>query len=268
MTWVLAKPFVQDYALVISDVCVTVKDPESGGRSYADCLLKIHVISEQNGLLVGFSGSVRNAFLVIDDMRKVASRMVGESSDGKIDVIDFIKEWREYTKQKNAHLYPDAGDEAVHMFVAGNHTSQNSGGDRHPYSSVYMIRSPEYRPMSVHPHQWSHIGSGSDMKVCQDIVEQLSKDVRARLAAIDVTPQQFVDFLVPKISTILEQELRESGVSKQLSIGISTPGSTGIAFTYRKDEDSNEPWKKLATTFDELVRKIDSPSAQARILAK
>ena len=262
MTWVLGKPFVQDYALIIADVCVTL-ETESGTKEYDDCLLKIHNISQSNGLMVGFSGDVENAFKIIDDMRRVASEFALKTKSAQFDVLDFVQEWRKYVDDTGKHKYEDTPESGVHMLIAGNHTSKNSGGDKHPHCSVYQLKSPDYRPMPIHPFFWHHIGSGSGMEVCKSIVDEISNDVRVRLAAIDSTPEKYIEFLVPKISTLLENELKEDGVSPQLTIGISTPGSTVSAVTYSVDK----PLPKLAASFEELQARFKNTSAKARFRA-
>jgi hypothetical protein len=266
MTWVLAKPFMQNYSLLIADICVTFEDPKTKGKSYADCLQKIHDISRDNGLMVGFSGRVEYAFSIIDDMRILASNMSLESKDRKFDVLDFIKEWRKYTIKTGKHLYVDE-DSSVHMFVAGNHTEINSTGNKYAPCDVYQIKSPDYRPMPTHPHHWAHIGSGSDMSACKEIVDQLSNDVRFRLAAIDVSAEELVDFIAPKISAALEQRLTEKGVSSRLIIGISSIGDTGLATTYRTDNVTGNPLSPLATTYEDLLKMFDSASAKANFIA-
>lgn len=266
MTWVLAKPFMQDYSLIIADVCVTFEDLETKSKSYANCLLKIHDISRDNGLMVGFSGSVENAFNIIDDMRVLASGMALKSHNRKFDVLDFIKEWREYTIKNGKHQYDDP-DNSVHMFIAGNHTENNSTGNRYAPCGVYQVKSPDYRPMSIHPHYWSHIGSGSDMAVCKEIVDQLSNDIRLRIAAIDVSAEELVDFLAPKISAALDQQLTEKGVSDRLVVGISSIGDTALATTYRIDDQSAKPFSKLATSYEELQMMFKNTSAKANYFA-
>jgi ATP-dependent protease HslVU (ClpYQ) peptidase subunit len=266
MTWVLAKPFMQDYSLVIADICVTFTDLKTKTESYADCLLKIHDISRENGLMVGFSGHVENAFSIIDDMRMLANGMALKSQNRKFDVLDFIKEWREYTTKTGRHQHDDF-ENSVAMFVAGNHTENNSSGNKYAPCAVYKIESPNYRPMSTGPHQWSHIGSGSDMIVCKEIVDQLSNDIRFRIAAIDARVQDLVDFLAPKLSAVLEQQLNENGVSSKLVIGISTIGDTALAATYRIGGSSSNPFSHLAKTYEELQGMFKDTLANANFFA-
>ena len=266
MTWVLAKPFMQDYSLIIADICVTFEDPKTKSKTYADCLLKIHDISRDNGLMVGFSGRVENAFNIIDDMRILASDMALKSHNRKFDVLDFIKEWQKYTVNNGKHLYDDY-DNSVHMFIAGNHTEVDSVGNRYAPSGVYQVKSPDYRPMATHPFHWSHIGSGSDMVVCKAIVDQLSNDFIFRIAAIDTSAEKLVDFLAPRISAVLEQGLTEKGVSSSLVIGISGIGDTALATTYPGDDSIPNKPPKLATTYEELLTMFDDASAKANFFA-
>jgi hypothetical protein len=213
--------------------------------------------------MVGFSGNVKNAFSIIDDMRNLASDMELRSNDRKFDVLDFIKEWRNYTTSNVKHLYNDH-DNTVHMFIAGNHTEVDSVGNSYAPSGVYQVKSPDYRPMSIHPFHWSHIGSGSDMAICKEIVEQLSNDFRFRLAAIDTSAEKLVKFLAPKLSIALEKGLTNKGVSSRLVIGVSIIGDTALATTYPAIAGSPS---KLATTFEELMEIFNDISAKANFFA-
>lgn len=266
MTWVLAKPFVQDYALIIADVCVTTR-LGSSEASYENCLQKIHILSESDGLIVGFSGDVKNAFRMIDDMRIVASGVALKNEDRRVDVMEFLNSWRKFTVDNKKYQFTENDEDVVQMFVAGNHINPSHGGDKHPYSSVYLLTVPDHRPMAIHPHQWHHIGSGSGMDVCQIIKDQLDNDIRARIAAIDVAPEDFVNFLAPKISRILETELEEKGVSPQLTIGISVPGATKLAITYPRTTNSTDSSPLLATTYEELADKLKDYKISAHYLA-
>jgi hypothetical protein len=268
MTWVLGKPFHLDkttYSLLIADTCVTyvVKD---GTKQYKDCLLKIHDISRENGLLLGFAGNVAHAFSIIEDMRIVAADMSLKSPDRKFDILDFILEWQKYTKLYDKHLYEDNENEGVHMIIAGNHTENNSTGNKYLPCAAYKIASPGYRPMSIHPFQWHNIGSGADMETCKKIINQLSEDFTLRIIANDSTTKEFVNFIAPKISAALEQWGVEPGVGNQLIIGISTVGDTGIAATFRVDKHAH-PTKHLATSYEELVELLNTGSAKATYLA-
>jgi hypothetical protein len=266
MTWVLGKPFHQDayvYSLLISDVCVTYTDSTTGKKICKDCLLKVHDISTENGLIVGFAGRVEHAFNIIDDMRILAASMSLKSANRKFDVLDFIIEWRKYTTQNKKHLYPNDNEHGVHMLIAGNHTENNSTGNKYIPCAVYKIEAPDYRPMSVHPFHWMDIGSGKSMTVCKQIADQLSNDFRFRVLAIDNSPTDMVDFLAPKISAALEQGKVQPGVSKQLVIGISTVGDTGIAATFRTDSGNSSPMDKLATTYEELDQMLSGGDAKA-----
>lgn len=266
MTWVLGKPFYQEaytFSLIISDVCVTYTNSKTGEKIYKDCLLKVHEISRENGLIVGFSGRVEHAFNIIADMRIVAADMSLKSLDRKFDVLDFIIEWRSYTKLHNKHQYSNDNENGVHMLVAGNHTENNSTGNKYLPCAIYKIEAPEYRPMSVHPFHWTDIGSGKAMTVCKQIADQLSNDIRFRILAIDNSPEEMVAFIAPKISAALEQAKVESGVSTQLVIGISTVGDTVKAATYRTDSGNENPMQKLATNYEELNQMLSGGNANA-----
>lgn len=266
MTWVLGKPFHQEayvYSLLISDVCVTYTDAKTGKQVYDDCLLKVHEISRENGLIVGFAGRVEHAFNIIDDMRMLAANMALKSTDRKFDVLDFILKWRKYTTQNKKHQYANDNENGVHMLIAGNHTENNSTGNKYLPCAVYKIEAPDFRPMSVHPFHWMDIGSGKGMTICKQIADQLSNDFRFRILAIDNSPTDMVDFLAPKISAALEQGNVEAGVSTSLVIGISTVGDTGTAATYRTDSGKSTPMDHLATNFEELNQLLSGGDAKA-----
>lgn len=265
MTWVLGKPFHQEayvYSLLIADVCVTYTDA-AGKEVYKDCLLKVHDVSRENGLVVGFAGRVDHAFHIIDDMRILAASMSLKSPDRKFYVLDFILEWRNYTTVNKKHLYPNDNENGVHMLIAGNHTENNSTGNKYLPCAVYKIEAPDYRPMSVHPFHWTDIGSGRGMTICKQIADQLSNDFRFRVLAIDNSPTNMVSFLAPKISAALEQGKVEAGVSTQLVIGISSVGDTGIAATYRVDNGDDNPMKGLASNLEELNQRLPGANAKA-----
>jgi hypothetical protein len=267
MTWVLAKPFIQDYSLIISDVCVTYHDSESGKLEYQDCLLKIHDISKENGLMLGFAGNITNAFAIIDDMRNLSDRMAAKSSNGKFDILDFILSWRKYTQDTGKHQYENNNENGVYMLIAGNHTANNSTGNQYAPCGAYKIEAPEYRPMSIHPFHWTHIGSGSGMQVCKDIIDQLSNDFILRVAVIDVPPERIVELIAPRISKVLEDGLIEAGVSSRLVIGISTIGDTGLAATYREEDGTTNPIPSLASSLKELQDQFDGSNAKAKFYA-
>ena len=261
MTWVIAKPFVQGYAMVIADTCVTYKDLKSGKTKYKDCLLKIHVISESNGLMVGFSGVVENAFAIIDDMRILASDLSIKSEDRKFDVIDFILAWKKYTSETKRHLYEDDEENGVHLLVIGNHSDNNSTGNKYAPCGAFFTKSPDYRPMAVHQFSWHAIGSGSDLQICKDIANSLSNDFRFRILALDKEPSEHVKDFLPKISTALELELQKKGVSNNLVMGISTVGKTDYAYTYKKDGSRPKSIDDLVGTFEELEKLLRSKAS-------
>jgi hypothetical protein len=149
MTWVLGSGVPFGYAALISDIRVTWPD-----GTHKDALQKIYPVGRQ--MLVGFAGSVRLGFAMVEDMRRAF-----EASDAGV-WFPRAAAWGWW--RRGRRIFSSASvelrDLGCSLLLAGASATLN--GFIGHISHVVVMRSPQFEPEFPRIGDWVSVGSGAD----------------------------------------------------------------------------------------------------------
>lgn len=169
MTWVVGTPTFFGYAILVSDIRVTVTLPR-GQNHYFDCLQKIHPVSKS--MLAGFAGSVKIRFRMLGQL-EYESAKVSPDEDWVLDII--ATTWWPRLARKIFEA-SEVGEKTLgsQIIIAAGHPDKNMGDAPWPQTGVYTFSSPNFEPKKGDYGQVLSIGSPE--KRYTDALNQLVAD--------------------------------------------------------------------------------------------
>src|SRR5579862_5525948 len=165
MTWIVGMPTLWGYSIGISDIRVTLADD-----SEHDCLQKIYPIAQS--ITLGFAGSVRIGFQMIDVMRRW---LHCEQTDHAWKPFETVELWPALARDIFAAAPPEeqAGQCALLMLSADPEAPPTEMGAR---TYVHTFRSPDFAPEQAKTHKVVGIGSGTEIDSFKKYLDDVSND--------------------------------------------------------------------------------------------
>jgi hypothetical protein len=166
MTWIVGTPALFGYGVGISDVRVTL-----GDGSEHDCLQKIYPVG--NFIAMGFAGSVRIGFAMVDELSDLLS---AAKADQMWDPNAVAKWWPEDARNifEQFPLEEQAGQSHLMMVSAFPDLDSKTAPWGRAY--IHIFKSPDFQGVSIPVHKLGAIGCGTDVKPCQDAVDELNNN--------------------------------------------------------------------------------------------
>jgi hypothetical protein len=207
MTWIVGMPTMWGYSIGISDIRVTLAD-----GSEHDCLQKIYPIAQP--ITLGFAGSVRIGFRMIDVMRRW---LHCEQRDHAWKPLETAELWPAIARNIFAGAPPEerAGQCALLMLSADPDTPPTDMAAR---TYVHTFRSPNFDPVQVQPRKVVGIGSGTDVPAFKQYLDDVSNDHEKyfQLMRMEVSNPGGMGAILGFSLTNMLKEARPFGISSHL----------------------------------------------------
>jgi len=141
MTWVVGTPTFFGYAILVSDIRVTVTLAD-GQKHYLDCLQKIYPVSKS--MLAGFAGSVKIGFRMLAQLQYESAK-VPPDTDWVLDII--ANTWWPRLARRIFEA-SEAGEKNLgsQIIISAGHPDKNMGDAPWPQTGVYTFSSPNFEP--------------------------------------------------------------------------------------------------------------------------
>jgi hypothetical protein len=207
MTWIVGTSTPFGYSFALSDVRVTLGD----GREI-DCLQKINPVARF--IAVGFAGSVKIGFDIVEALKaslyEPDDRVAWNPPELVVELPPMLRK-----------IFQDAAAEEQanhsHIMLLSTHPTEPAGS---PWASacVHVLRSPDFTPEEIKPHQLGTIGCHTFSKACVEAIERFSIDPQAHEAMMqgEVGPRGGLGSRLGMMLTPILEEAQPRGISPHL----------------------------------------------------
>jgi len=182
MTWVVGATTPFGYGIMVSDVCVTIKD---GGQSnQRDILRKVYPVGR---MLAGFAGSVQIGFDMIAGLRDFLKMTEVEAKEN----MCWEPQWVAENFGPQARTIFSGHSEGIRkgrceVMLMGIHPEEHIWGRGRPVAAV--LRAPEFIPeVATGWGQVLSIGSGSGQRAAMDALAATVSNVDLMHAEVGYT---------------------------------------------------------------------------------
>jgi hypothetical protein len=162
MTWIVGMPTLWGYSIGISDIRVTLAD-----GSERDCLQKIYPIAQS--IALGFAGSVRIGFTMIDVMRHWLHNDAPGCAWFPLETIEL---WPEIARDIFASAPAKEQQGHCHLMMLSADPTATNGMTHQTY--VHIFKSPDFTPVQVQTHKAAGIGSGTFIDEYKQYLDDIS----------------------------------------------------------------------------------------------
>jgi hypothetical protein len=207
MTWIVGTATPFGYSFALSDTRVSW-----GNGRYLDCLQKIYPVARY--IAVGFAGSVRIGFNIVEALKS------------SLYLADETLAWNppELVAQLPTLLrkmFQDAAAEEQvnqsHIMLLSTHPTEPDGS---PWARAYLhiLRSPDFSPEEIAPHQLGTIGCHTLSQDCVEAINRFSTDPKSHevLMQGEVGPRGGLGSRLGMMLTPIIEKALPQGISPHL----------------------------------------------------
>jgi hypothetical protein len=207
MTWIVGISTPFGYSFALSDTRVTLGDDRE-----IDCLQKIYPVARF--IAVGFAGSVKIGFDIVEALKASL-----HEADEKLawNPPELVPQLPLLLRK----VFQDAGAEEQvnhsHIMLLSTHPTEPVGS---PWARAYVhvLRSPDFTPEEIKPHQLGTIGCHTSSQACVEAVERFSTDPSSHEALMqgEVGPRGGLGSRLGMMLTPILEEAQPRGISPHL----------------------------------------------------
>ena len=218
MTWILAQPTFFGQVLALSDIQVTFED-NKGKKIYRDCLQKMYAV--ENNFIIGFAGNVYGGLTMIGSLSREIEKEKNNRDNLILEPEKLINAWSGIAKKLFNNLVEEASQGGIHLLMAGVSQTQDLGIPGVGKPVVSILKSPEFTPEYAKISDWLNIGSGSEVKEYQEIMNKFSGEKTFPIAKMETqNPGGFASVLGILLITNVQKEAEIKGISKHFHVAI------------------------------------------------
>lgn len=207
MTWIVGIPTPFGYSFALSDTRVTL-----GNGREIDCLQKIYPVARY--IAVGFAGSVKIGFDIVEALKASLYEADENLAWNPPELVPELPPLLQKIFQNAA-----TGEQVnhSHVMLLSTHPTEPVGS---PWARAYVqiLRSPDFIPEEIRPHQLGTIGCHTLSQECVDAIGRFSSDARSHEVLLqgEVGPRGGLGSRLGMMLTPIIEKAQPRGISAHL----------------------------------------------------